>query len=58
MISDYDLMFVFTLAEHLHKSITEVMEFSTFEIELWAIYLNYRNEQLENASNKHKNNRY
>jgi hypothetical protein len=49
-------MFLFTLAEHLHKSIEEIMEFSTFEIELWATYLNYRNEQLRDASNKHKNN--
>lgn len=48
-------MFCFTLAEHLHKSIEEIYKLSTFEIQLWAAYLEIRNQQAKDASDKYKN---
>tara|TARA_R110000803_G_scaffold67115_1_gene128718 strand:- start:1871 stop:2029 length:159 start_codon:yes stop_codon:yes gene_type:complete len=50
-------MFCFFLAEHLHKTLDEIFELTTFEIQLWSAYLDIRNQQQIDASNKYKNQR-
>ena len=37
-------MFVMFLADHLHKSIDEIMALSVFEVRLWAAFLKVRND--------------
>ena len=43
--SDPELFFLFQLAEHLHKSVEEVMRFSVTEIEGWVAYFNLKQEK-------------
>ena len=33
------------LAEHLHKTLDEIMNLTTFEIDLWSVYFDLKNER-------------
>ena len=42
---DHELYFVFMLAEHLHKTVEEIMNLTTLEIDLWSTYFDIKNER-------------
>ena len=42
------MYFCFQLAEILHKSVDEIMEMSTLELELWLAYFEIKEERMKN----------
>tara|TARA_B100000579_G_C22727976_1_gene802703 strand:+ start:556 stop:702 length:147 start_codon:yes stop_codon:yes gene_type:complete len=42
---DHELYFVFMLAEHLGKTVDEIMNLTTLEIDLWSTYFDLKNER-------------
>ena len=49
LITDHDSYFFFQLAEHLHKSVDEIMELTSLEVEGWAAYFEIKNDRMKNA---------
>jgi len=35
------------LAEHLHKTVEEIMNLTTLEIDLWSIYFDIKNDRMK-----------
>ena len=40
------MYFIFMLAEQLHKTLDEIMELTTLEIDGWATYFDIKNERM------------
>jgi hypothetical protein len=41
------MYFIFMLAEHLHKTLDEIMDLTTLEIEGWSAYFDIKNERMK-----------
>ena len=47
MNEEPDIYFCFQLGEILNKSLDEIMELSTLEIQLWSAYFDLKNEKMK-----------
>ena len=41
------MYFIFMLAEHLHKTLDEIMELTTLEIDAWSAYFDIKNDRMK-----------